>query len=82
MSDSDTAGEVAVLTSHDRLITNFQRLYAGSNAVHHQDITITLKLRLSSSDGEISYYLTMGDRNGKPNLATVSVQCDVRAKSF
>ena len=36
-------------------------------------IAITLNFQPFSSDGEISYYLAVGDRNGKVALATVSV---------
>lgn len=72
---SASGSDLAVLTSQGRLVIlpDFQRLFAGSNTVHHRDIAVTLNFQPFSSDGEISYYLAVGDRNGKVALATVSV---------
>ncbi|KAF8131488.1 hypothetical protein EV363DRAFT_1165258 [Boletus edulis] len=69
---SASGNDLAVLTSHGRLIIfpNFPRLFTGSNVVHHRDITIVLNFQPFSSDGDISYYLAVGDRNGKLAVAT------------
>jgi len=69
---SASGNDLAVLTSHGRLVIlpDFQRLFAGSNAVHHRDIAITLNFQSSTDDGEISHYLAVGGRNGKLAIAT------------
>lgn len=63
------------------MFPDFQRLFARSNAVHHRDIAIILNFQPFSSDVDISYYLAVGDRNGKLAIATVSVQREIRAIS-
>ncbi|KAF8547134.1 hypothetical protein OG21DRAFT_1527362 [Imleria badia] len=70
---SASGNDVAVLTSHGRLVIlpDFRRLFAGSNAVHHRDIAIILNFQPFSSDADISYYLAVGGRNGKLAIATL-----------
>ncbi|KAG8219252.1 hypothetical protein J3R82DRAFT_91 [Butyriboletus roseoflavus] len=69
---SASGNDLAVLVSNGRLVIlpDFQRLFAGSNSVHHRDIAIILNFQPPSSDEEISRYLAVGGRNGKLVIAT------------
>ncbi|KAH0837786.1 hypothetical protein J3R83DRAFT_5966 [Lanmaoa asiatica] len=80
---SASGNDLAVLTSNGRLVIlpDFQRLFAESNTVYHRDIAIILNFQPFSSDGENSYYLAVGGRNGRLAIATVRVQCDIYATS-
>lgn len=76
---STSGNELAALTTNGRLVIlpGFQRLFSGSNAVHHRDIAVILNFQPFSSERDISCYLAVGSRNGKLAVATVRMQYDI-----
>lgn len=78
---SASGNDLAALTTNGRLVIlpGFQRLFTGSNTVHHRDIAIILNFSFQSfsSDEDISCYLALGGRNGKLAIATVCVRYQI-----